>query len=181
MRIHDLQWQPHSQRGMALVMALIFLLLLTILGVTTMNTSSLEERMANNSKDRGLAFQASDSALLTGESWIANQVIMPIFDESVLNDGLHLPATTNTPVWSDAGSINVWTGNDFMTDSSLTKVASSPKVIIEDLGPVRDAKDSIKASNTYSGGMNAFRVTSRGVGSTPLASVMVQSVYVRRF
>lgn len=176
---------PHHQHGMALVMALVFLVLLTLLGITAMSTSSLEEKMAGNTKDRGLAFQAAESALLHGETWIANQVNLPIFDPTDTTDGLHLPSTTSTPIWTDDGGSTVWDGNDYKNLSGLTKVASQPKVIIENLGPVRDVSDSITIPGagrtiTY-GGTNAFRVTARGVGGTAFASVMVQSVYVKRY
>jgi type IV pilus assembly protein PilX len=175
----------YNQRGMALVMALVFLVLLTLLGITAMSTSSLEEKMAGNAKDRGLAFQAAESALLHGEIWIANQVNLPIFDPSDITDGLHLPSTTATPVWTDAGGTNVWASTDFKAFSGLTKVASQPKVIIENLGLLRDPADGVgmdrSGSKTSRGATNAFRVTSRGVGGTPVASVMVQSVYVKRY
>ena len=55
------------QRGVTLVISLIFLLLLTILGVTAMNTSTLQEKMSGNLRDQDLAFQAAESALRGGE------------------------------------------------------------------------------------------------------------------
>lgn len=51
------------QRGIALVVALIFLLMLTILGVSAMNTSALEGRMAGNTQENNRAFQGAESAL----------------------------------------------------------------------------------------------------------------------
>jgi len=54
---------PHKSRGVALVVALVFLLLLTILGVTVMNTSALEGRMAGNTQETNRAFQAAESAI----------------------------------------------------------------------------------------------------------------------
>ena len=39
---------PATQRGIALVMALVMLMILTILGLTAMSTSSLEEKMSGN-------------------------------------------------------------------------------------------------------------------------------------
>ncbi len=53
-----------AQQGVALVLALVFLLLLTLIGITALGTSSLEEKMANNVKDKNLAFQAAESATL---------------------------------------------------------------------------------------------------------------------
>lgn len=52
-----------SERGAALVIALVMLLILTILGVTAMNTASLEERMAGNTQEQTHAFQAAESGV----------------------------------------------------------------------------------------------------------------------
>jgi len=52
-----------SQQGAALVMALVILLILTLLGVTAMGTSSLEEKMAGNIQEATRAFEAGESGL----------------------------------------------------------------------------------------------------------------------
>lgn len=52
-----------SQRGAVLVTALVFLVILTLLGITSMSTNTLEERMAGNSQDANRAFQAAESGL----------------------------------------------------------------------------------------------------------------------
>ncbi len=52
-----------NQRGMALIMALVILLILTILGVTAMTTSSLEEKMSGNIQEQNRAFQAAESGI----------------------------------------------------------------------------------------------------------------------
>jgi type IV pilus assembly protein PilX len=52
-----------EQRGAALVMALVILLILTIMGVTAMSTSSLEQKMAGNIQDLTRAFQAAESGV----------------------------------------------------------------------------------------------------------------------
>ena len=46
-----------------MIISLIILLLMTILGVTSMSSSIMEERMSGNSVDRQLAFQAAEAAL----------------------------------------------------------------------------------------------------------------------
>jgi Tfp pilus assembly protein PilX len=53
----------NRQTGVVLVISLIMLLALTLIGVTSSNVTGLEERMAANSKDKNLAFQAAESAL----------------------------------------------------------------------------------------------------------------------
>ena len=51
------------QAGTALVMALVILMILTILGISSMNTSIMEQRMSGNIQDLNRAFEASESGL----------------------------------------------------------------------------------------------------------------------
>jgi Tfp pilus assembly protein PilX len=58
------------QSGAALITSLIFLTILTILGMSTLGTALLESRMAGNSRDRNLAFQAAEMGLRDAERYI---------------------------------------------------------------------------------------------------------------
>jgi type II secretory pathway pseudopilin PulG len=55
----------HRQQGVALVVAIVILLILTILGITAMSTSSLQEKMSGNIQEQTRAFQAAESGLTT--------------------------------------------------------------------------------------------------------------------
>nr|MCU0936636.1 PilX N-terminal domain-containing pilus assembly protein [Gammaproteobacteria bacterium] len=55
-----------SQRGAVLIVALILLAVLTLLGVTAMSTTSLEEKMAANTQEGTRAFQIAETGLATG-------------------------------------------------------------------------------------------------------------------
>ncbi len=59
-----------QQSGAALITSLIFLTFLTILGMSTLGTAMLESRMAGNSRDRNLAFQAAEMGLRDAERYI---------------------------------------------------------------------------------------------------------------
>lgn len=67
---HKLPCAASSQRGAVLIVSLIFLLLMTIIGVTTMQTTTLQERMAGNTRDMNIALQASETALRDAEAWL---------------------------------------------------------------------------------------------------------------
>ncbi|MEN6585229.1 MAG: PilX N-terminal domain-containing pilus assembly protein [Sulfuricella sp.] len=54
---------PQRERGVTLVIALIFLVMLTLIAVTAAQNSGQEERMAGNTRQRDLAFQAADATL----------------------------------------------------------------------------------------------------------------------
>lgn len=176
---------PNRQHGVALVLALVFLLLLTLIGISALNTTSLEEKMANNTKDRNLAFQAAESALSLAESWIHAQIGKPVFPNN--SSGLYLPSTGATYNWD---SVN-WSGSSVVTypntptasgSGTLGKVNTQPKYIIEDLGEVQESGGSLTMESRYrSKGTTILRVTTRGTGGTDSAVVMLQSTYARDF
>ncbi len=56
------------QSGVVLIISLIMLLALTLIGVTSSSVTSLEEKMAANTKDINLAFQAAEAALRFAEN-----------------------------------------------------------------------------------------------------------------
>ena len=51
------------ERGTALIMSLVILMILTILGITAMSTASLEEKMSGNTQESTRAFEAAESGL----------------------------------------------------------------------------------------------------------------------
>src|SRR5688572_20993373 len=66
------------QTGIALVTSLVIMLVLTILGVTVMNMTSLEEKMAFNSQDRYLARYLAESSVV----FMATDELLPSPDEA---------------------------------------------------------------------------------------------------
>ena len=54
---------PLHQRGASLIVALIFLLVLTVAGLTAVRFATLEERMASNTQFRGMAHQLTQSEM----------------------------------------------------------------------------------------------------------------------
>ena len=60
----------NKQSGVILVTALLFLLVLTVLGISAITNTALEEKMAGNLADRNMAFQAAESGLRDGAEWL---------------------------------------------------------------------------------------------------------------
>lgn len=63
----------NSQRGAILVVALFMLLLLTIIGVSSMRGTALQESMAGSMRDSSLALQAAEAALRQGEDVVTEK------------------------------------------------------------------------------------------------------------
>lgn len=165
--------KKNKQQGVALIVSLIMLLLLTLLAVSSMNTTILEEKMAGNYKDRNMAFQAAEAGLRTGETYLNDTsfVDLPVFDGTTA--GLYKPTQSGLPRWQtvtwtkDSGTVREYSGT--------LKVATKPLYIIEELLTVDEGGDDIEAGiaqeNQY------YRVTTEAVGGTDSAVVILQSTY----
>jgi type IV pilus assembly protein PilX len=87
---------PCRQRGAALIVAMILLMIMSLLTVTSMRTGIQEERMASASYDRNLAFQAAEAALRAGEAQAENWAQGNISGAPTIDDSLPLPGTGDT-------------------------------------------------------------------------------------
>jgi type IV pilus assembly protein PilX len=69
--IHNTHTLPSaSQRGAALVISLILLVVITLVGLASIRSTQLQESMSGNMYDRSLAFQRAESALRAAEDAI---------------------------------------------------------------------------------------------------------------
>ncbi len=82
-----------NQQGAILVVALLFLLIMTILGVSGMSSSFMEEKMVGNSLSREKAFQAAEGALRYAENWLAESGNK----DTILQDICGTAVDTNDP------------------------------------------------------------------------------------
>lgn len=178
------------EQGVALVMALVFLLLLTLIGVTAMSTTALEEKMAGNMKDKNAAFQAAESALIVAENWILSLTDKPDFPDN--SKGLYQPYTCASapekPVWDCV----TWTGSSNLVvypktpggseSGGLNGIATQPKYIVEDLQEIPESGGTLKIPPFYKGkGSSVMRITAYGTGGTNSAVSLLQSTYSRPF
>lgn len=76
----------HSQRGAALLVALILLLILTLIGVSGMNSVGLQERMAGSLSLRADYFEAAEAGLRDAERYLS-AAALPAFANA---DGRYL-------------------------------------------------------------------------------------------
>lgn len=61
-----------DQQGFILIVAMLFLIVLTSLGISALNTSHLGERMAGNMQHDNVSFQGAETGLAFGLSGAAN-------------------------------------------------------------------------------------------------------------
>ncbi len=167
-----------SQDGVVLITGLIFLLVLTMIGISTMGNSALTERMTQNFRDTSNAFVAAEAALADGESWLRTQVT-PTTNVT----------TCSTPpckIWAYNASTNFvqladswWQTQGVPFSSSLYGVASQPVYVMEEYSfvPYELSPDAISKGRGY----YYYRVTARGTGATSTSRAFIQSMYATQY
>ena len=103
------------------------MLVLTILGVSGMKSSVLEEKMAGNMRDSQLAFQAAEATLREAEQYIENNIVSITNFDTNGSDGLY--DKSQTKLWNN---IN-WNSGDsleFANFTSSSAVNTPPRFII---------------------------------------------------
>jgi type IV pilus assembly protein PilX len=169
-----------NQRGVALFISLVLLLVLTIIGVSAVQTTSMEERMARNTHDSVLAFEAAEVALRTGETFLRNNVNSTALFPAGGNNGLWKASDyAQTERWDQA---NIWTGANSVVvpGNVITGVAEQPRYIIEWVASVQRTDNPYQQGSSYSAlfdRIEIFRITARGVGGTTNARVLLQSTF----
>lgn len=163
------------QRGATLVIGLLFLVLLTIMGLSAMNLSALEERMSGNTRERTLAFEAGEAALRDCEL-VLQGATTPVFQNALNSSGLYKPVVGQN--WWD---VITWTAaNSRVYTGTISGVSSQPRCIIEELPYATGmaGNQSLRAGQQQEdSGM--YRITARAVGINPNTVVMLQSMYKR--
>jgi type IV pilus assembly protein PilX len=172
---------PAHQGGVALFISLVLLLVLTIIGVSAVQTTSLDERMARNSRDRMLAFQAAESALRDAETFIETVTTTAIFTDTGAN-GLWTVAPFGTQPRLERPTL--WTGAEsVVAATNLAGIAAPPRYVIEHVASLVREDNAYLMGDPYGGSsvdrIEILRVTARGVGGSTNAQVLLQSTYGR--
>ncbi|SJM90511.1 hypothetical protein CRENPOLYSF2_1690012 [Crenothrix polyspora] len=166
------------QAGVVLVTSLILLLLVTLIGITSVQMTSLEEKMAGNSKDQNLAFQFAEMALRAGEAHIeaiktGGAGIRSFCDntpglfksQTITVGGIcktQVPDPNVTSTWTDdSKSVAV------QTESGL--IAHQPRYFI--------AYTTFRAAVGSNPPTHGFTITARGSGAQGSTQVILRSYY----
>lgn len=145
-----------GQNGAALIISLIFLLLMTLIGVTSMQTTTLEERMAGNTRDRTLALQAAEAGLRQGETWLGS-----LANRNTADNGVNL---ANPAAWDGGTPHGGATGY-------TPKLASDPVFYV---GPGQQSGNGISDTGTFE---FYYPVTSYAEGGVDSTIVILQTMF----
>jgi type IV pilus assembly protein PilX len=176
---NDLQLLKTRQSGAALITGLIFMVVLTIIVISALRSSTLEERMAANARNRQLALQAAEAVLRDAESSLAagapfDPFTPASFTSACTNGYCTVPTAGSTPRWKTISWSDTTKTRSFANAASnLAGLAAQPRYFVEITGYPAPSAPGQKCNPAL------YRVTARGVGMDN-STVFVQTMYRHR-
>ena len=202
--LRALRWKnrlvvPGRQGGVSLVIALLMLVAVAMLGISAAQISMQSEKASRNDRDRQIAFQAAEAAVMDAEMDIENSTgpksrsaqfapnsragFTPGCGAGLSNAHLGLCELSPegvAPVWlttdfqaddSDVRSVPYghFTGQTFQTEKGTLPV-KPPRYIIEVLHYTRAGEDATNPTMFY-------RITAVGFGMRETTQVALQTFY----
>lgn len=159
---------PQQQYGLALIMSLVILLVLTLLGVTSMNTSNLQTLMTSNSQYQTSALNSAEEVMASAQDTVNAHIASGSTTKPT--GYYYIGATAENEI--DLSTFN-WDGTNVGT-------VGSAKYIIEYTGDttINAASLAWRQSRGIAGDtVSVFRITARAPASRG-AMRYVQTVFV---
>lgn len=127
----------HRQRGVALYVALIMLLLLTLLGVAALQVTAMQERMAGNFRTYNLAFNRAEETLRNQEFEIQRIIADSgafgvATDPGILCVGGNITGLDDLRTWADNA---VPTSAAQIRVANITGCSGVPASVVDDGSP----------------------------------------------
>lgn len=176
-----------TEHGATLIFSLVILLVLTIVGLTAMQNSTLQEKIAGNLRDKEFSFQVAETVLREAEDWVESQDSRTEPDDNCTVDD-------NTPecfvfILGSHDPVGGWPNDARQTVQTFQDISETPEFFTEEVEMIGDVfvedRDTLTLGHGTSEGSDIektrYRVTSRSVGGTTSTVSKVQTFYIRRF
>lgn len=150
----------HPQRGVALAVVLIILIVITLLGLGAIRGTTILQRITGNFYDRSIAFQAAEAGLLAASQSLSTTSLIA---RNCGAGGVVCAANPFTDTTLPTGSIHsVTTGNGSGLFTIGANAASQPQFVIENMGTWADPNGTTGFNQTA----NSFQYGANGTSST---------------
>ena len=173
-RMHRLRNPITAQGGVALIVALILLVVMTLVGLSGLRNVTLEERMTSNTFDRSISFQAAEAALKEAEAEVQDKAALAVMQPalgtpcSAANGVCGAPSPPTEERWLDNST-------NWMNAATLNNggVSITPQYIIEFLGNGFSCSPTLGSPTTCS----RYRITARSNAGADRSVVILQSIF----
>jgi type IV pilus assembly protein PilX len=166
-----------KQHGAALVVSLLLLLAITLLAVSNMKRTTVQERMTGNLHDRQLALQQAEAALLVATR-LLQAAPLPTGPVGLINNAgvYNIPNPLLPDRWAPGQAVT-WVQAPAMNDG----MANPASYIIEYMGDWVFPPDCDREANNPPPGCiePTFRITARVPATLGRAEVTLQTMWRR--
>lgn len=151
------------QRGATLLVTLVFVIVLSLLGIGAAQNNRFQELMSGSTRDRELAFESAEAALQDAKATFGTWRTLPFNGTNGLS--LYNAGNPNSAAWWNASA--QWP--NYRTPTlNITRAIKQPQYRIEKMPDV--------------GSVQYYRVTARGFGAAgtaadPTTIVILQAEY----
>lgn len=166
-----------KQQGATLAITLLLLLVITLIGVSSIQVTTMEEKMSANLQDKELSFRAAESALAAGETWILAQTSEPTASASC--SAFPCVHTVYVNINFATQAFSWWQSNSAAYTTALDNVKTPPRYMIEFLQFVPDTP--VVGTMSASSGVYYYQVTARGSGGADDSYTVLQTTVARRY
>ncbi len=168
-----------KQQGMTLVISLVILISLTVIGLTSMQSTSTEVSMAGNLRESGLTFNAAEAGLSSGEVFTDASISKQVFTNPAA--GLYGTADADPDYLSDGA----WAASQ-NAGTTLPYVDDQPRFIVRYLGDRAQNQAALVNIGGYGSTqpgtiVSNFRITSRGEGQNDGIYRYLQSYFGKEY
>lgn len=175
-----------AQSGSALIVGIIFLLVMTMLGLTAMQTTSLEERMSGNMRDRDLAVQAAEMALRAGENEALNALGSLSGNGAFAFPANPAPDESNENNWKNTANVRGWAAGANLKAMTSYSAPSSPAVSFPSFAEAPDywieerpGVYSTASLEPRPADVRIFDITARSTGASGTSTVILRSTVMQ--
>lgn len=187
-----------NETGASLILVMIILTVVSLLGVTGIQISMMSERGARNDRDRQIAWQAAEAALIDAEFDIfgpgnPNPARRKLFTDQNNDDAVFTPGcgtsgdniglcqlvSSGKPAWltvdftttgtsAPTTEFGKYTGRTFQSGATGIQPSNPPRYVIE---PIEDPESTTKTKSYI------YRVTAMGFGPRPEIQAVIQMIF----
>lgn len=174
-------FRQSRQQGAALLMGLILLLIMTLLGISAMRGTTLQERMAGALHEQNLALQSAESALRAGEQALLDSVTLNFSQPGWYDSN----QTDKVPDWENDGTNVAEVGDGGVVEHAPEGLdrQNNPQFYVVRI-PVVQADSSQGSSMSLGDGtvnteFDMYKIVARGFGNNTRSVVILESTFRR--
>lgn len=187
--------QIKNQRGAALVLGMLLMLVMIMLGLTASGSAIMQEKIAGNFRDSSLAFQSTEAGARWGAAWLqslgaatgqtrpfpCSSSCTATVSSTIWTTNQYIPATFNwaTNGWTygqNPTTAGVISGYETNTVKKFLLVDSPPKFVLTEQFFDRD-----DLSSAQERGVVYYQVAARGVGQRANTERVISTLLAKRF